>query len=111
MEFGSHTLNHHLLPNQTSDEARRQLAESKAILEQHTRKPVVALAYPTGAWNPAVAALVPRAGYRVAVGIFSGVEQRAVDRFVLHRMSVGYGAPLQTFVTRLRTLPVSPKRP
>jgi peptidoglycan/xylan/chitin deacetylase (PgdA/CDA1 family) len=101
MEFGSHTLNHHILPDQTPDEVRRQLAQSKAILEQHTHRPVVALAYPIGAWSPAVAALVPRAGYRVAVGIFAGVEQRAADRFALHRVSVGYGVPLRTFITRL----------
>ena len=75
MEFGSHTVNHHILPKETPDEVRRQLTQSKATLEQHTHKPVIALAYPTGAYSPAVVAWVPEAGYRAAVGIFPGVEQ------------------------------------
>lgn len=111
MEFGSHTLNHHLLTHQSADQARWQLTQSKAILEQHTHKPVVALAYPTGAWSPAVAALVSRAGYRVAVGISAGVKQRAADRFALRRVSVGYGVPLRTFVARLGTPLISQQRP
>lgn len=101
MEFGSHTLNHHFLTTQSADEVRRQLGQSKAILEQHTHKPIIALAYPGGAWSPAVAALAPEAGYRAAVGVAAGVRQRAADRFALHRVSVGYGVPLQTFIARL----------
>jgi peptidoglycan/xylan/chitin deacetylase (PgdA/CDA1 family) len=110
MEFGSHTLNHHILSDQTPDEVRRQLVQSKAILEQHIHRPVVALAYPTGAWSSAVAALVPRAGYRVAVGTLPGVDQRAADRFALHRVSVGYGVPLRTFITRLGPAAMSKTR-
>ena len=101
MEFGSHTLNHHFLTTQSADEVRWQLGQSKAILEQHTHQPVIALAYPGGAWSPAVAALAPEAGYRVAVGITAGVKQRAAERFVLHRVSLGYGAPLRMFIARL----------
>lgn len=101
MEFGSHTLNHHFLTHQDTNEVRRQLVQSKALLEQHTHKPVIALAYPGGAWGPAVTVQAQEAGYRVAVGVAAGVKQRAAERFVLHRVSVGYGAPLQTFIARL----------
>jgi peptidoglycan/xylan/chitin deacetylase (PgdA/CDA1 family) len=111
MEFGSHTVNHHILPKETSDELDRQLVQSKAVLEQHTHKPVVALAYPTGAYSPAVVARVPEAGYRAAVGIFPGIEQRPAERFMLHRVSVGYGTPLRTFGARLLPPTAAASRP
>jgi len=101
MAFGSHTVNHYSLPQQTHDEARQQLSQSKAVLEAHIHKPVIALAYPEGNFSPAIVQLAAQIGFRVAVGTRSGVEQRPVDRFALCRISVGYGTPLQTFVARL----------
>ncbi len=77
MEFGSHTLNHHILPDQTPDEVRRQLAQSKAILEQHTHRPVVVLAYPIGAWSPRWPhwCPVPAIGWRSASSLASSNAQ------------------------------------
>ena len=111
MEFGSHTVNHHFLAQETIEAARQQLTQSKAVLEAHTHKPVIALAYPGGSYSPTVTQLAAQVGFRVAVGTRSGVEQRPSERFILHRVSVGYGTPLQTFVARLQPPPVSAPRP
>ncbi len=100
MEFGSHTVNHYLLPNQTAKQVTAQFEDSRAILSPHLRRPVVALAYPGGAYNAAVAALVKKAGYGAAVGVARGVEHRAEDLFALHRVTISYGDDLAAFAAR-----------
>ncbi len=101
MEFGSHTLNHHLLNNQTEKQIMEQLVGSKAELEQHTVRPVVALAYPGGGWNKLAVSLVPKAGYGAAVGITASPDQTRADLFLLHRITVPYSDDLKMFVKRI----------
>ena len=48
MSVGSHTLNHPILSQQSSDLAWREISESRSLLESATGKPVWALAYPFG---------------------------------------------------------------
>jgi peptidoglycan/xylan/chitin deacetylase (PgdA/CDA1 family) len=114
MEFGSHTLNHHLLSRLTEKQIMEQLVGSKAQLEKHTTRPVVALAYPGGASNKLAVSLVPQAGYSAAVGIIAGVEQARADLFLLHRITIPYSADLKTFEARIRSKrppTASPPRP
>jgi peptidoglycan/xylan/chitin deacetylase (PgdA/CDA1 family) len=106
MEFGSHTLNHHLLNNQTALQIMEQLVDSKAELEKHTVRPVVALAYPGGGHNPLAVSLVPKADYGAAVGVTASLEQARTDLFLLHRITIPYSDDLNTFGGRIR-----PKNP
>ncbi len=101
MEFGSHTLNHHLLTEQSAAQIMQQLAGSKAELEKHTGRPVVALAYPGGGHNPSAVSSVPKAGYGAAVGVSAGVEQKRSDLFLLHRIAITYGDNLKAFEAKL----------
>jgi peptidoglycan/xylan/chitin deacetylase (PgdA/CDA1 family) len=101
MEFGSHTVNHHLLSKENSYEVAAQLAQSRSQLEQHTGRPVIALAYPGGDYNRALLPLVSRMGYRAAVGILPGVEHRRTDILTLHRVTVVYGESLARFIASL----------
>ncbi len=103
MEFGSHTLNHHLLTGQTEKQIMAQLVDSKAALEQHTGKPVVVFAYPGGGHNALAVSLTAKAGYEAAVGIMAGVEQTRDDLFLLHRITVPYSDDLKTFAARIRS--------
>ncbi len=72
MEFGSHTLNHHLLNEQSEAQIMQQLVDSKTELEKHTVRPVVALAYPGGQVQPAGCIVGPEGGLRRCGGRFSG---------------------------------------
>ncbi|MCX6032349.1 MAG: polysaccharide deacetylase family protein [Chloroflexi bacterium] len=101
MEFGSHTANHYLLTGQTAEQITRQLEDSRKTLEGHVRTPIVALAYPGGVYNAAVASLVEKAGYGVAVGVSAGVTHKAEERFRLHRVAVNYADTVTTFAARL----------
>jgi peptidoglycan/xylan/chitin deacetylase (PgdA/CDA1 family) len=101
MEFGSHTLNHHLLARQTAPQILEQLVGSKAALEKHTIRPVVALAYPGGSYNALVLETVPKAGYGAAVGVLAGIEQTRAGRFALRRIAMSYNDNLALFQARL----------
>jgi peptidoglycan/xylan/chitin deacetylase (PgdA/CDA1 family) len=67
--FGSHTKSHVLLTSERSDEAKRQLAESKQILEERLKKRIDHFAYPDGRFNSSILSAVKTAGYRFAYTI------------------------------------------
>jgi peptidoglycan/xylan/chitin deacetylase (PgdA/CDA1 family) len=69
IEFGSHTISHPLLTNETLDTARSELLGSKLMLEERLNTPVHHFAYPDGRFNPVVVQAVKAAGYRYAFGI------------------------------------------
>jgi peptidoglycan/xylan/chitin deacetylase (PgdA/CDA1 family) len=105
MEFGSHTINHYLLNEQTAQRITEELVGSKAALEQHVGRPVVALAYPGGGHNPLAVSLVPKAGYGAAVGVAAGVDQARSDLFLLHRITIPYSDDLKAFERRITAKP------
>ena len=119
MEFGSHTIDHHLLNEQNAQQITEELVGSKAALEQHVIQPVVALAYPGGGHNPLAVSLVPEAGYGAAVGVKAGVEQARSDLFLLQRIAIPYSDDLKAFERRIAAktgpgawgLPAPAKRP
>jgi peptidoglycan/xylan/chitin deacetylase (PgdA/CDA1 family) len=113
MEFGSHTINHYLLNEQTAQRITEELVGSKAALEQHVVLPVVALAYPGGGHNPLAVSLAPKAGYGAAVGVKAGVEQAHSELFLLHRITIPYSDDLKAFERRIapKTAPNAPVPP
>lgn len=92
MEFGSHTKSHEILSHLTAEFQRREIVESKAILERELGEPVDALAYPVGgfrSYTPATQAMVRQAGYRMAFIFEPGINRDLVaQRYELRRMSV-----------------------
>jgi peptidoglycan/xylan/chitin deacetylase (PgdA/CDA1 family) len=110
MEFGSHTISHYLLNEQTAQRITEELVDSKAALEQHVVLPVVALAYPGGGHNPLVVSLVPKAGYGAAVGVAASPDQARSDLFLLHRIAIPYSDDLKAFERRL-TAKAAPDAP
>ena len=93
MEFGSHTVTHPVL-SKIVDPAhlRNELEASKAMIEQHTGRPVVALAYPVGgpdAISASVLAATRQAGYRIAFTYQSGANRLATAQpLLLKRLHV-----------------------
>ena len=62
-EVGAHTYHHVTLPRLPAEEARREIVDGKAWLEDVVGKPVVAFCYPGGKFNARVAGLVAEAGF------------------------------------------------
>jgi peptidoglycan/xylan/chitin deacetylase (PgdA/CDA1 family) len=101
MDIQPHTLTHPHLRTLAPDEAMKEIAESKNILETRLGKPMVAFAYPFGEYNAAVIDMLKRAGYASAVTLAAGYNQRADELFTLHRTRVSYRDTLEEFAKRL----------
>lgn len=88
LEVGSHTLTHPKLPLESRAEIRRQLVESKRILEGKLGVPIRALAYPFGLYDRRVVEEARGAGYTLAFTIHPGPNERKTDPFLLQRFMV-----------------------
>lgn len=87
--FGSHCLGPEPLINfRSQDEVRRQIFDSKKVLEERLRVPVNAFSYPEGRFNPAIRSMVIEAGYRLAVATSPGRRFPNDDAFALKRLRI-----------------------
>ncbi|MGH7723791.1 MAG: polysaccharide deacetylase family protein [Candidatus Dormibacteria bacterium] len=91
MVIGAHTVHHVELDRQPAPVAAREITASRAALERLLGIPVLDFAYPYGGVNAAVVKDVQAAGYRDAVTMHPGDEQRISTRYLLPRIRVlGY---------------------
>ncbi|MGH7721314.1 MAG: polysaccharide deacetylase family protein [Candidatus Dormibacteria bacterium] len=97
MVIGSHTVHHVDLAAIPTTAARTEIDNGKAALERLLGHPVVDFAYPYGAFNAAVVALVQQAGFRDAVSTMGGSVQSLSGRFLLRRTEIGGAPSLGTF--------------
>jgi peptidoglycan/xylan/chitin deacetylase (PgdA/CDA1 family) len=94
-EIGAHTADHTVLTNQPLDEARREIAECKAVLEQGVGRPVRHFAYCNGYYSEGIARALREQGFVSAVTTedmpnLPGVDPYALKRKVLwERSSLG----------------------
>ncbi len=87
--FGSHTLSHHTLVDIKSEgELRREIFDSKVMLEEKLKRPVNTFCYPVGAFNAKVKNLVKEAGYKVGVAVSPGRAFPNDDVFALKRLRI-----------------------
>jgi len=101
MDIEGHTINHMNLSQANLVEVRRQLVDSKQILEEKLGHPILALSYPFGAFNSKIIAETQNAGYRAGVILCCGYEQQSDRMFLLPRIRVSYGDTLEDFAKRL----------
>jgi peptidoglycan/xylan/chitin deacetylase (PgdA/CDA1 family) len=86
LEIGAHTVSHPLLSAQSLEEQRREISDSRSILEQLTGLRVRAFSYPFGsrdAFSGATIRLVEQAGYAFAC---TGLSGRVSRRLPLLRL-------------------------
>jgi peptidoglycan/xylan/chitin deacetylase (PgdA/CDA1 family) len=89
ISFGSHAMGPEPLVNIASrDEIKRQIFESKRIIEGRLGQPVKFFSYPEGKFNPFIRQTVIDAGYRGAVTTFLGSYHPNNDLFALKRLRV-----------------------
>lgn len=101
MEIGSHTLDHPDLTRLPSQQALRQLRESRLLLEARLGKPVQFLAYPSGKYNQTVIGLAQEAGYRAAVATTYGDTHTIGQVFRLARIRIRGSDNLKTFAEKV----------
>lgn len=101
MEIGSHTINHPDLARARPAEIERELTVSKRTLEDTIGKRVTTLAYPSGAFSPAVVSAARSAGYTTAVTTQYGATQPGDRPLELMRIRVQGTDTLATFQWRI----------
>ena len=90
--IGSHTQNHEILTRLPSDEAHREIADSKAVLESTLRRACHAFAYPNGTWSPEIRDLVKQSGYKIAFINTPGIWTRETDPWLIPRHNIWQGS-------------------
>lgn len=87
--FGSHTLGHEHLPDIKSEQdLKKQIFDSKSILEEKLNKKITIFSYPNGGFSDRVRRLVIDAGYKLAVATNPGKKFANDDIFALKRLRI-----------------------
>ncbi len=88
INFGSHTVNHVVLPLENESIMRTEIEASKTELEQNLDKKVTSFAYPNGEYDTTVKMMTAEAGYKVAVTTEKKINNTGSDLFALGRTSL-----------------------
>ncbi len=87
-EIGSHTLSHPSLTAVSTEEARGQIRDSKARLEDAFGRAVRHFCYPYGHWNHRIREIVAEASYQTACTTQVGVNTAGDSLLALRRFAV-----------------------
>lgn len=104
LDFGSHTCNHHALPDIPPAEARGELEESLKMLHTYLGPNSFPLSYPHGRTSEAISQLSQSLGYSCAVTTALGQNDTECDLFALRRTVIASDDDLPTFAARLSGL-------
>jgi peptidoglycan/xylan/chitin deacetylase (PgdA/CDA1 family) len=92
MSVGAHSHAHPILARLPEAEQRRELAESRRILEEALGGPILTMSYPVGGrrdFSATTKRLCREAGYRLAFAYYGGINRPGhTDPFELLRMPV-----------------------
>ena len=83
MTIGSHSLSHSLFKNSTPADIKKEISESKKVIEDNIKKPVTDFAQPFGYTSPEIETVIKEAGYTTARGIPWGTLHSSKDLFHL----------------------------
>jgi peptidoglycan/xylan/chitin deacetylase (PgdA/CDA1 family) len=97
MTIGSHGHDHRNLSRLNPSELERQLAQSKALLEERLEREITALSLPGGKGGRPVAQLARRLGYRTILGSKPAWIHRESPPMILPRLAVRRGQSLVYF--------------
>ena len=84
--IGSHTVRHIYLPDLSTDSARREIVESKLVLEKMLGRPINFFAYPSGGFTNEIKTMLKEAGYKAAFTTNRGMDRFNHDLFELRRI-------------------------
>lgn len=105
ISIGSHTCTHPWLTYVTLEEARREIVESKARLEQQLDKPVCLFAYPGGRirdFDQDIISIVVSSGYSGACSGLNGTNRDGISPYLLRRTKIEVGDGMYVFKKALK---------
>ncbi len=101
IECGAHSHNHYQLDTLPHEMARKEIVESKRLLEQHLDREVLSFAYPYGYYTAVTRRLVREAGYTSACAVKFAMSSERTDPFALARFIVSRDMSKDAFATQL----------
>lgn len=102
IEIGSHTITHPLLTSLTNNEVKREINDSKLILEDMFSVEVNSFCYPYGDYNDSTVEMVKNCGYSLAVTTNPGlVNPSTCNWFTLNRIAAEYCDTRDSFKFKL----------
>ena len=105
ISFGSHTLTHTSLTTLTLQQARREIKESKRILEEQVGQPVHLFSYPFGTvrdFNEDIKNIVAESGYTCACIGLNGTNKGGTDPYLLKRTKIEVNDGMYVFEKAMR---------
>lgn len=91
IEIGSHTLTHRLLTRILMNEARREIVESRKILQEKFNQEILSLCWPRGYTSPQLMGIAQEAGYKEARGVTVGYIHSPENKYDLKTTAhIGY---------------------
>ena len=109
VDVQSHSMNHLVLTKLTPEEQRREIFDSKRILEEVLGKRINYFAYPYGDFDQNIINLVREAGYKLSFGTLPGDVLRKSDYLSLPRLAVTGFDDLVRFKNKLGLKTESPE--
>lgn len=88
IDIGAHSVGHPALSAVSTEEMRREVAESKVQLEACKNGPVSSFSYPHGDYDDRTPVLVREAGFLRACSLKAGAVRHGCNPFTLPRMEV-----------------------
>ncbi len=101
-EIDSHTVNHLSLPTLDDAQLRREVADSRRILQNDFGVPVNFFCYPSGRYNTHVIDAVRAAGYLAATTTNEGFTRAGQPTFELSRVRIDHDTDISAFAAKVR---------
>jgi peptidoglycan/xylan/chitin deacetylase (PgdA/CDA1 family) len=101
VRFEPHTITHPVLTTLSHEDARREIAHSKEVVEHELGRPARIFCYPGGYYSPREVELVRESGYRAAVTCEFGANHAPFGHNELRRTIVERSDPIWLFRARL----------
>lgn len=86
--FGSHGLNHYIIPLLDYDLKKKEIVESLNKLRERLENVAPFFSYPNGDWDDESVVLVSAAGYKGAITTRLGLNSHNTDPFALNRIAI-----------------------
>jgi len=103
-EIGSHTINHPILTQLPEEKLKKELQDSKTIIEQKLDKECSWIAYPNGGIadvSPQIYHKTKKAGYKIGLTLMgSGFNNTSPNTFIMDRICIGGQEPRNLFLAR-----------
>jgi len=101
IDFEPHTANHIRLDQVDVDQARREIIDSKKIIEQKLNKECRFFAYPGGRHNQEIVRILKNSGFESARGVTNGYIFKGDDLFFLKKVPVRLNTSLFLFKLKI----------